>query len=84
MLGESEDGEEHYAEYHTGDRRLILREQVHDRGRKQHRGDDDQAERNFRFADVQIARHLPLAIPRLGKAQHQNCQGLHGDTTGRG
>ena len=54
------DREEDHAEDHARDRRLILGEQIHDRGHEQHRGNDDQTEGNFRLADVQIARNFPL------------------------
>ncbi len=57
----------------------VLGEQVHDGGREQDGRDHNQAEGDLGLADVQIARHLPLAIARLGEAQHQHRQRLHGE-----
>ena len=78
-LGLREDGEKHTAENHTGDGGFVLGKQVHHRGDQQHCGNGHQAERNLNFADVQVAGHFPLPILRLGEAQYEHGDGLHGE-----
>ena len=78
-LGEREDGEEHGAENHSGDRGFILGEEVHDRGDQQHGGNENQSHWNFGLADVQVAGNFPCAVARLGKAQDEHGDGLHGE-----
>ena len=74
-----EDGEKDGAENYSGDGGLILGEQVHDSGDQQHGGDENQSDRNFGFADVQVAGNFPGAVSRLGEAQHEHGDGLHGE-----
>src|ERR1017187_5574600 len=80
MLGNGEDREEDHAEDNPRDRSLILGEQIHNCGHEEHRRNDHEAEGDFCLPDMQVPRNFPLAVARLGEAQHQHRQRLHGET----
>src|SRR5450631_1373737 len=79
VLGDGEDREEDHAEDNARDRGLVLGEQIHNCGHEEHRRNDHEAHGNFRLPDVQMPRNFPCAVARLGEAQHQHRQRLHGE-----
>src|ERR1019366_9553452 len=70
-LRNSQHHEEHQTETHAGDGRQFLGEQVYQRGREQHHGDDAQTNRNFHPTDVDVSRHFPFPLFRRCITQNQ-------------
>src|ERR1022692_1677264 len=75
-LGDGEDSEENNAECDPCDGCQLLREQVNHSGREQYQRDREEADGDFDAPEVKVAWYLPLAIFRLGIAQHRNCERL--------
>ena len=79
-FGALEDDEEGDGEGDAGDGGHLLGEHVDDGQGEQREGNQDQPDRQFRFADPDIQRHLPQAVLGQLVAQHQDRERLHGET----
>ena len=78
-LRQRKDREKERTENHSCHGRFRLCEQVHYGRQEQHHENRRQSQRDLGLANMQVARHLPLAMAGLGKAQHQHRQRLHGE-----
>src|ERR1019366_9874018 len=78
-LRDGEHSKQKRAERNPRDGSQLLGEEVDDGGGKQQQRDQSQANWDLGFADVKVARDLPLAVLRFFEAQYQHGQRLESE-----